>query len=796
MTFDGANPHAEVVGLDQLPGIVNYFIGGDPSTWRTNIPTYQKVAYKNVYPGIDLVYYGDQGQLEYDLIVAPGADPTQVTLAFGGVNQIAVDEHGDLVLIVPQSSMDAALGGAAVLRMHKPVVYQRDAHGDKHLLAGTYALLASETASPRSASVVRHPSKVPSPSSRTPHVAFQVASYDVSQPLIIDPVLSWATYLGGSGDDSGSAIAVDQAGNAYVTGATHTPGSGFPGTAGSPLQSTFGGGNGDAFVTKINAAGTALVYSTYLGGSGADAGGAIAVDQAGNAYVTGGTSTPGSGFAGTAGSLIQSTYGGGQSDVFVTKLNAAGTALVYSTYLGGSGGEAAVGIAVDQAGQAYVTGGTSTPGSGFPGTAGSLLQSTFDGGQDDAFVTKLNAAGTALVYSTYLGGSGDDNGQEIAVDQAGQAYVTGETRTSGSGFPGTASSLIQSTYGGIGNGDAFVTKLNAAGTALVYSTYLGGSGTDGGLGIAVDQAGQAYVTGYTDTPGSGFPGTAGSPLQSTFGGGHGDAFVTKLNAAGTALVYSTYLGGSSFDEGWDIAVDGPGNAYVTGGTNTPGSGFPGTAGSPIQSTNGGIFDAFVTKLNAAGTALVYSTYLGGNLLDQGLGIAVDQAGNAYVTGGTNTPGSGLPGTAGSLIQSISGGPGDAFVAKITTNTSPSCSAAQAMPTILWSPNHQFVPIAVTGVTDPDGNAVTITVTGVTQDEPVNAKGDGNTSPDAVIQAGAASVRAERSANGNGRVYHLSFRADDGQGGFCTGAVRVSVPHSLKKGPTAIDDGPAYDSTLP
>jgi len=194
----------------------------------------------------------------------------------------------------------------------------------------------------------------------------------VSQPLIIDPVLSWATYLGGSGDDSGSAIAVDQAGNAYVTGATHTPGSGFPGTAGSPLQSTFGGGNGDAFVTKINAAGTALVYSTYLGGSGADAGGAIAVDQAGNAYVTGGTSTPGSGFAGTAGSLIQSTYGGGQSDVFVTKLNAAGTALVYSTYLGGSGGEAAVGIAVDQAGQAYVTGGTSTPGSGFPGTAGSL----------------------------------------------------------------------------------------------------------------------------------------------------------------------------------------------------------------------------------------------------------------------------------------------------------------------------------------------------------------------------------------------------------------------------------------
>ena len=488
MTFEGANPQAEAVGLDMLPGIVNYFIGDDPSTWRTNIPTYQKVAYTNAYPGIDLVFYGNQGQLEYDLIVAPGADPKQIKLAFGGVDQIAVDEYGDLVLTVPQSSMDAALGSAAVLRMHKPVVYQRDAHGDKHLLAGTYALVASETASPRSSSAVLQARKVPSPSSRTPHVAFQVASYDVSQPLIIDPVLSWATYLGGSGEDNGSGIAVDQAGHAYVVGST-SRGSGFPGTAGSLIQSTYGGSR-DAFVTKLNAAGTALVYSTYLGGSGYDGGSGIAVDQAGQAYVTGTTDTPGSGFPGTAGSLIQSTYGGGPSDAFVTKLNAAGTALVYSTYLGGSGGDEGMGIAVDQAGQAYVTGDTSTPGSGFPGSAGSLLQGTYGGGQADAFVTKLNAAGTALIYSTYLGGSGTDIGQDIAVDQAGQAYVTGETDTPGSGFPGTAGSLIQSTYGGIGHGDAFVTKLNAAGTALVYSTYLGGSGTDSGLGIAVDQAGR------------------------------------------------------------------------------------------------------------------------------------------------------------------------------------------------------------------------------------------------------------------------------------------------------------------
>jgi hypothetical protein len=603
MTFEGANPHAEVVGLDKLPGIANYFIGGDPSTWRTNIPTYQKVEYKHVYPGIDLVYYGNQGQLEYDLIVAPGADSTQITLAFEGAERIDVDPHGDLVLTVPQLSTNGAGGDASTLRLHKPVVYQRDDHGEKHLLAGTYVLVTAETSSSRPASAVLDPSETASPSSLTPHVAFQVAAYDANQPLIIDPVLSWATYLGGSGGDEGHGIAVDPAGQAYVTGDTDTLGSGFPGTAGSLIQSTLDGG-GDALVTKLNAAGTALVYSTYLGGSGGEVGNGIAVDAAGQAYVTGWTTTPGSGFPGTAGSLIQSTFAGGETDAFVTKLNAAGTALVYSTYLGGSGNnighglggsgkDIGNGIAVDAAGQAYVTGSTGTPGSGFPGTAGSLIQSTWGGG-GDAFVTKLHAAVTALVYSTYLGGSGGDVGYGIAVDPAGQAYVTGSTGTPGSGFPGTAGSLIQSTLGG--GGDVFVTKLNAAGTALVYSTYLGGSGEDFGYGIAVDPAGQAYVTGLTTTPGSGFPGTAGSLIQSTLGGGFSDAFITKLNAAGTALVYSTYLGGSGKDIGNGIAVDPAGQAYVSGDTLTLGSGFPGTAGSLIQSTFGGNFDGFVAKI--------------------------------------------------------------------------------------------------------------------------------------------------------------------------------------------------------
>ena len=504
MKFNGADPQAEMVGLDKLPGIVNYFIGDDPSKWRTHISTYQKVGYKDLYPGIDLVYYGNQGHLEYDLVVAPGADPAQIMLAFDGAEQLTVDEQGDLVLTLPPSATETAQGAAPALRLHKPVVYQKDEQGEKHLLAGTYVLKAS---------TVHH--AVAMHFGETPQVAFQIASYDASQPLIIDPVLSWATYLGGSGFDQGYGIAVDAAGNAYVTGLTGS--SDFPGTAGSPIQSTHGGDH-DVFVTKLNAAGTALAYSTYLGSNGVDAGDAIAVDAAGNAYVTGNTNS--SNFPGTAGSAIQSTLGG-RRDAFVTKLNAAGTSLLYSTYLGGSGDDAGFGIAVDAASNVYVTGNTTAGSNNFPGMAGSLIQSTFGGGLFDGFVAKLNAAGTALAYATYLGGNGTDQGLGIAVDAAGNAYVTGSTESSN--FPGTAGSAIQGTLGG--GEDAFVTKLNAEGTSIVYSTYLGGSGTfDVGNEIAVNAAGNAYVTGYTES--SNFPGTAGSAIQNTLG--LGDAFVAKI----------------------------------------------------------------------------------------------------------------------------------------------------------------------------------------------------------------------------------------------------------------------------
>jgi hypothetical protein len=458
---------------------------------------------------------------------------------------------------------------------------------------------------------------------------------------VIDPGLVYSTYLGGASDDLGFGIAVDAAGSAYVAGLTVS--TDFPTTTGGfdTTNEPF-----DAFVTKVNSTGSALVYSTYLGGIGFDQGLGIAVDAASNAYVTGETSA--TNFPTTPGAFDTSFNGG--SDVFVTKLNAAGSDLVYSTYLGGSGpfGDEGRGIAVDVAGNAYVTGFTTS--TDFPTTTGAF-DMTFNGNAD-AFVTKVNSTGSALVYSTYLGGTSDELGNGIAVDLARNAYVTGVTTSTN--FP-TTLGTFDATFSG--SRDAFVTKLNTTGSApLLYSTYLGGTFFDQGLGIAVDAAGNAYVTGETSS--SDFPTTLGA-----FDTTHNvsvDAFVTKLNATGSApLLYSTYLGGSSGDGGNGIAVDAAGNAYVTGSTQS--TDFPTTPGAFDTTFNGGP-DAFVTKLNATGSApLLYSTYLGGIPVDVGSGIAVDAAGDAYVTGFTQS--TNFPTTPGAFDTTFNG-TNDAFVTKI------------------------------------------------------------------------------------------------------------------------------------
>src|SRR5438876_782482 len=531
MTFAGANPDPRVTGLEELPGKANYFIGNDPANWRTSVPTYAKVRYADLYPRIDLLYYGNQRQLEYDLVVRPGADPTRIVLDIQGADRLQVDAQGDLVL---QTTVGP-------IRQRKPVIYQ-ELDGVRKDIPGGYVLKGEH------------------------QVGFKVAAYDASQALVIDPVLSYSTYLGGSGEDRDPAIAVDAAGNAYVTG--HTESRNFPTTTGA-FQTGFGGGamssgQGDAFVTKLNPAGSALVYSTYLGGSGPDDGKGIAVDAAGNAYVTG--STASSNFPTTIGAF--QTIKGGSGNAFVTKLNPTGSALVYSTYLGGSGaiGDYGAGIAVDASGNAYVTGGTSS--SDFPTTAGAF-QTTFGGdvfGGGDAFVTKLNPTGSALVYSTYLGGSGHEAGHGIAVDAAGNAYMTGYT--SSTNFPTTAGAF-QPTYGGASySSNAFVTKLNAAGSALVYSTYLGGRGTDMGRAIAL-QYPNVYVTGHTES--YDFPTTTGA-FQTMHDAVSGtDVFVAKIAdvmspPAPTPAARADFNGDGKSDILWRNSSTGENYVWLMNGT--------------------------------------------------------------------------------------------------------------------------------------------------------------------------------------------------------------------------------------
>ncbi len=455
-------------------------------------------------------------------MVAPGADVSAIQVEYEGVESMRVDRDGDLVL--------KTAGGE--LRQKRPVAYQETAGGRVEVQVG-YRLKTGR------------------------RVAFELARYDAGRRLVIDPVLLYSTYLGGSGNDGGNGIAVDGSGNTYVTGFTLS--AKFP--TSNPLQANLGGTQ-NAFVTKINAVGSTLIYSTYLGGNEFDFGFGIAVDGSGNAYVTGQT---GSTNFPTANPLQGSN---GLANAFVAKISNTGDKLLYSTYLGGSVNDSGQGIALDALGNAYVTGyATST---NFPtkNPFQSSLGSQSPGSQN-AFVAKINAAGSALVYSTYLGGSGPDQGRGIAVDGSGNAYVTGITQSTN--FP-TANPLQATNGGGY---DAFVTKINAAGSALVYSTYLGGSGTDNGFAIAVDVSGNAYVTGNTTS--TNFPST--NPMQATIGGVQ-DAFVTKINAAGLAYVYSTYLGGSGTEYGEGIAVDVSGNAYVTGNTNS--TNFPVT--DPLQAS--------------------------------------------------------------------------------------------------------------------------------------------------------------------------------------------------------------------
>jgi hypothetical protein len=585
-TFLDANRHATVAGHEPLSGVSNYMTGGDRSQWITNVPHYARVTYKAIYEGIDLTYYGNaEGEPEFDFTVAPGVDPSSIRLEYTGTSELSIDGSGTLVL---------GMGGVE-LRQAQPSMYQW-IEGTKKEVRGTYVLRGSN------------------------EVGFRVGDYDPASALVIDPVISYSTYLGGSADEFPIWTDIDSSGNFYITGITFSPD--FPTTPGV-VQDQYGG-RGDAFVTKLDPTGSSLVFSTYLGSRGFDVAIGLDVNSSGEVVVTGGTSSPR--FPTTPGSFKR-TYSGGREDAFVTKLDPTGSSLRFSTLLGGAGIDEGFIAFFDAAGNVFVEGDTGSK--KFP-TTSEAFQPSYGGGDSDGFVTKLNPAGAALVYSTYLGGSDVDGAHDGHLDAStGDFYVDG--LTSSTDFPTTPGAFQPSLAGGI---DAFAAKVDSTGSALDYATYIGGSGDEDVLDMTIDTAGNAYVPGPTSS--IDFPTTPGS-FQPSFQGGDGDGYVIKLDPIGSAAVYSTYLGGSGFDLAGAIRVDGSGAAHIPGITAS--TNFPVTTDAFQSSYGGGPTDAFVATLAPDGSELLFSSFLGGSGEDgsAGAGAWLDDSGNFFIPGFTDSP---------------------------------------------------------------------------------------------------------------------------------------------------------------
>jgi hypothetical protein len=612
MGYIGGNKNAQVVGQSQLPGLVNYFIGKDPTRWHTDIPTYARVEYQNVYPHTDLVYYSKRQQMEYDWVLHPGSRPENIRLQVEGARSMHVDAQGNLAL--------NGLKGRIV--QQAPRAYQS-------IGSATQAIDARFVLEGRN------------------RVGIEVGKYDTRRSLVIDPVLTYATYLGGKQADTGFSVAIDGQGSAYVTGDTVS--SDFP-VKNALSPKLHGTTRGDGFIAKFNPSGTDLMYSTYIGGSDYDQLYSIAIDSSGDAYIAGETISKDVPVI----HAIQATFAGGGSDGYVAELNARGDALLFSSYIGGTDQDVIYGIGLDSARNIYLAGNTQS--TDFPTT--NAIQSAEAGGPD-GWVMKITSAGT-VAYSTYVGGTQLDSASGLAVDAAGNAYVVGQTQSAD--FP-----VANAAYPAlIGTTDAFVLKLDPTGQHLLYSTHLGGSDTTVGEAIAIDASGNAFVTGQTSS--SNYPSV--NAFQPKYGGAdgsffYGDAFVTKLDTAGK-VAYSTYLGGSKDEEGRAIAVDGGGNAYITGQTSS--ADFPlRDAVQPAFIGQGcrteSCSDAFVTKLDVAGH-LSFSTYLGGSLNDIGAGVAVDTSGAIYVVGTTESRDIQLVAALQSKNTSTKVAATDAFVAKI------------------------------------------------------------------------------------------------------------------------------------
>ncbi len=648
------------VGGAPLPGIVNYIEGSDPQTWKTNIPTYAEVRYPAVYPGVDLVYYGNEQRLEYDFVVAPEANAGTIRLRFDGARRLSLDTSGNLVI----EAQNGSIG------FHKPVVYQTVA-GKRREVSGAFRLLANHT------------------------VGFRVGTYDHAHALVIDPTLLYSTYIGGTYQDSVTAMAVDASGNAYLTGTT-TSGMNappdFPVTGGAyNTTGNTGYYNTTAFVSKLNASGTALLYSTYLGPGATTAG--IGIDASGDAYVAGTTTSVNYPTTTGAYQTVNKSTVGSQTG-FVTKLNPTGTALLFSTFLGGSSYDSVTAIAVNSAGDIYIAGTAFS--ADFPTTSGAYQttnKAAADSGWND-FVTELNPTATALVFSTFIGGSDEYSSApavQLALDSSGDTYIASYSLATD--FPTTNGAYQTTSVVKAGYTSMTLSKFNPTGTKLLYSTWFDGPGStgDGDLvrGIAVDASGNLYIAGITHE--STFPTTSGA-LQTTNKNGGGQfttGFVTKFNATGSALVYSTYLGGSAGQYAGDaidsLTIDSSGDVYVGG--NTGSTNFPVTSNAyqttnPAANNNGAV--PFLTEINPAGSAVIYSTYFGStdsyqdaaNTIALGPNSSVYIAGFATSTylGGSSSPNN-FPTTTGALETTADSQlAGTGFVAKFDLGTAPSTLA--------------------------------------------------------------------------------------------------------------------------
>ncbi len=620
MQLVGASPGL-VSAEQELPARSHYLIGNQPSAWHRNVPQFARVRYQQVYPGVDLVYYGKQGSLEYDFVVQPGADPGRVRLQFAGATHVALDGDGNIRL------RTAARG----LKLKRPQIYQM-VNGSRKPVDGRFLLQPDRS------------------------IGFRVANYDPRRELVIDPVLTYSTYLGGTGDELAPSIALDSGFNFYVAGTTTS--TDFPTTTGV-LQTSSNGG-AEAFIAKFSLGGT-LLYATYLGGTGDDAPAGIAVDGSFNVFVAG-TTTSGD-FPVTTNAFQTAPASGGTSHVFVSKLDAAGATLLYSTYLRGSASDTATGLAIDSSGNAYVTG--TTLSTDFAGVAKPTGRGT-----SQFFVSKLNSLQTTpaatFVYATYIGGTtpagAQTTGGGIAVDTSFNAFITGTTNYTDMPVVNAFQATLK---GGL---DAFVAKVVPDATSLAYCTYLGGTGDEIGTGIALDSSGNAYVVGSTTS--ADFPAITGTNPVTAFQPAHAsdsgktDAFIVKINnptSASVALTYSSFLGGDGADTAFAVAADTNQNAYLAGETSS--SNLAVTTSVP-QSTLNGTKDAFAAKVStttSGAAGLSYLTYLGGSGSDSGTGIAVDPSANAFITGRT-TSGDFPP--AGTQFQASLKGASDAFVARL------------------------------------------------------------------------------------------------------------------------------------